>query len=360
MMKLQRYISVAATLLAIVFTSCTLMLDEPPISDENKEEETENGDGFSAPCTEMTEYGPFTYQFQEGVRLLGDEYRPYVMSAQTDTASGITRTYFAPRIPADKLPQHGEVVTSTLSDIFIFGLNDEVDYVEKADVGYCMISHSVSINRIFKELEFDINGFLATEEVDDPGTRSTSIDGKRRRLKIVGSYSKPTTRESDIDEGDKEGDFNGSPITLGSIYVNVTQGDTQFTPYNICTEKYKESFKNLFRSIKPDDSKTNPLYKVIQFGIIGDFDAYAATVAKANLFLHYSLLKNEFSGGVKVKFDWGYGVKFKKIGGSVSIPILGTENCSMTTEDIDMFPGRDFDSYLIKADEAKVELGKIL
>lgn len=354
MMKLQRYISAAAALLAILFTSCTLMLDEPPISDENKEEETENGDGFSAPCTEMTEYGPVTYQYQEGVRLLGDDYRPYVMSAQTDTASGITRTYFAPGIPADKLPQHGEVVTSTLLDIFTYNLLDEVDVVEKADVGYCMISHSVSINRIFKELEFDFEGYLVTEEVDDPNIRPSSIDGKRRRFDIVGCYSKPNTRESEIDDEDKEGDVDDDVIEFDDIFINLTQGDVHFIPYKLGTDGYISSFKYLFKGIKPEDSKINPLYQVIKFGLVGDFDLYASLKSRAKINMHYSLLKWELDGGLIIRLDWGYGMKFKKIGGAVSIPLIGTDNCSMTTENKDIFPSGEFDSFIVQPEEKTI------
>ena len=42
--------------IALVMNACTLMLDEPEAS-ETEEPEVSNGDGFSAPKTEVNEFG---------------------------------------------------------------------------------------------------------------------------------------------------------------------------------------------------------------------------------------------------------------------------------------------------------------
>lgn len=49
----------------LLAVGCTLYLDEP-VPDGG--EDTLNGDGFSSPKTQLTEFGDVTYQFEEGVR----------------------------------------------------------------------------------------------------------------------------------------------------------------------------------------------------------------------------------------------------------------------------------------------------
>lgn len=79
----------------LIFASgCTLMLDEPP-ADGN--DDTPNGDGFTAPRTEQTEFGDVTYQFQDGVRLINEKYVPYIIPAVTTPHWVIPKSYL-PRI----------------------------------------------------------------------------------------------------------------------------------------------------------------------------------------------------------------------------------------------------------------------
>ena len=58
--------------------ACTLMLDEPEAS-ETEEPEVSNGDGFSAPKTEVNEFGTTSYQFNDNVKLIDERYRPYLI-----------------------------------------------------------------------------------------------------------------------------------------------------------------------------------------------------------------------------------------------------------------------------------------
>ena len=79
----------------LIFASgCTLMLDEPP-ADGN--DDTPNGDGFTASRTEQTEFGDVTYQFQDGVRLINEKYVPYIISCRTTPHWVIPKSYL-PRI----------------------------------------------------------------------------------------------------------------------------------------------------------------------------------------------------------------------------------------------------------------------
>ena len=60
----------------LLAVGCTLYLDEP-VPDGG--EDTLNGDGFSSPKTQLTEFGDVTYQFEEGVRVI-DETSPETLS----------------------------------------------------------------------------------------------------------------------------------------------------------------------------------------------------------------------------------------------------------------------------------------
>ena len=55
----------------MVMNACTLMLDEPEAS-ETEEPEVSNGDGFSAPKTEVNEFGTTSYQFNDNVKLIAN------------------------------------------------------------------------------------------------------------------------------------------------------------------------------------------------------------------------------------------------------------------------------------------------
>lgn len=67
----------------LLAVGCTLSLDEP-LPDGG--EDILNGDGFSAPKTQQTEFGDVTYQFEEGVRVIDEKYVPYIIYCRNDTA----------------------------------------------------------------------------------------------------------------------------------------------------------------------------------------------------------------------------------------------------------------------------------
>ena len=71
-MRKTKYISLLLGLM-LAAASCTLSFDEPPASDAV---EKPNGDGFTSPRTEQTEFGNVTYQFENGVRVIDEQYVP--------------------------------------------------------------------------------------------------------------------------------------------------------------------------------------------------------------------------------------------------------------------------------------------
>ena len=181
----------------LIFASgCTLMLDEPP-ADGN--DDTPNGDGFTAPRTEQTELGSVTYQFQDGVRVIDEKYVPYIISCRNDSTLGHTEILFTKNIPSDLLPQRGDYIATTMSQLFQQTLCDEVDAIEASQGGYLMTSHAISLRKVFKELDFTIDASIAGvyENPDSTVSRSASGDGKQLKgFRLVPRHD-PKSRADD-------------------------------------------------------------------------------------------------------------------------------------------------------------------
>lgn len=162
----------------LLAVGCTLSLDEP-VPDVG--EDTLNGDGFSSPKTQLTEFGDVTYQFQDGVRVIDEKYIPYIVTCRNDTTLGHTEILFTKNIPGDLLPRRGELLATTMSQLFQSTLCDEVDAIEASQGGYLMTSHAVSLRKVFKELDFTIDASIAGvyENPDSTVSRSASGDGKQ-------------------------------------------------------------------------------------------------------------------------------------------------------------------------------------
>lgn len=186
----------------LIFASgCTLMLDEPP-ADGN--DDTPNGDGFTAPRTEQTEFGDVTYQFQDGVRLINEKYVPYIISCRNDSTLGHTEILFTKNIPSDLLPQRGDYIATTMSQLFQQTLCDEVDNIEETGGGYLLISHSVPLIKVFKELDFSIDARIAGDYEDSSEqSRSGGNTSKLKGFRLVprhNSYSRGEEVDGEFSE----------------------------------------------------------------------------------------------------------------------------------------------------------------
>ena len=183
----------------LIFASgCTLMLDEPP-ADGN--DDTPNGDGFTAPRTEQTEFGDVTYQFQDGVRVIDEKYIPYIVTCRNDTTLGHTEILFTKNIPGDLLPRRGELLATTMSQLFQSTLCDEVDAIEASQGGYLMTSHAVSLRKVFKELDFSIDAGIAGDyEQSSEQSRSGGKTPKLKGFHLVPRHNPHSRGEDDSSE----------------------------------------------------------------------------------------------------------------------------------------------------------------
>lgn len=190
----------------LLAVGCTLSLDEP-LPDGG--EDILNGDGFSAPKTQQTEFGDVTYQFEEGVRVIDEKYVPYIIYCRNDTAMHHTEILFTKNIPGDLIPRRGEYIATTMSQLFQSTLCDEVDFVEESQGGYLMTSHVVPLHKVFKELDFSIDARIAGDyEERSEQSRSGGNTPKLKGFHLVPRQN-PNSRG-----GEDSGEFSESLFSL--------------------------------------------------------------------------------------------------------------------------------------------------
>lgn len=242
----------------LIFASgCTLMLDEPP-ADGN--DDTPNGDGFTAPRTEQTEFGDVTYQFQDGVRLINEKYVPYIISCRNDSTLGHTEILFTKNIPSDLLPQRGDYIATTMSQLFQQTLCDEVDNIEETGGGYLLISHPVPLIKVFKELDFSIDARIAGDYEDSSEqSRSGGNTPKLKGFRLVprhNSYS----RGEEVD-----GEFSESLFSFAfwdGDESKLKEFETNPADYHDWTDDFDPPLSILFASVRSGGSATHSATRV--------------------------------------------------------------------------------------------------
>ena len=182
----------------LLAVGCTLYLDEP-VPDGG--EDTLNGDGFSSPKTQLTEFGDVTYQFEEGVRVIDEKYVPYIIYCRNDTAMHHTEILFTKNIPGELIPRRGEYIATTMSQLFQSTFCDEVDIVEESQGGYLMTSHVVPLHKVFKELDFSIDARIAGDyEESSEQSRSGGNTPKLKGFHLVPKHNPHSRGEDDSSE----------------------------------------------------------------------------------------------------------------------------------------------------------------
>ncbi len=233
------------------------MLDEPP-ADGN--DDTPNGDGFTAPRTEQTEFGDVTYQFQDGVRLINEKYVPYIISCRNDSTLGHTEILFTKNIPSDLLPQRGDYIATTMSQLFQQTLCDEVDNIEETGGGYLLISHPVPLIKVFKELDISIDARIAGDYEDSSEqSRSGGNIPKLKGFRLVprhNSYS----RGEEVD-----GEFSESLFSFAfwdGDESKLKEFETNPADYHDWTDDFDPPLSILFASVRSGGSATHSATRV--------------------------------------------------------------------------------------------------
>lgn len=155
----------ALLVLLLAFASCNLYMDEEDTAGDNN---TESGDGFTAPKTVTDSISTVTYQFNEGTVVLDDRHRPYINLFRADSLNNIIEIHFSKATPANLLPARGNFLVTDMGDIFEDKLCHQVDVVEKDGGAFVVKAHMVKIGDVFKHLkvksEFYVEGDTAPEK----------------------------------------------------------------------------------------------------------------------------------------------------------------------------------------------------
>lgn len=241
----------------LLAVGCTLSLDEP-LPDGG--DDTLNGDGFSAPKTQQTEFGDVTYQFEEGVRVIDEKYVPYIIYCRNDTAMHHTEILFTKNIPGDLIPRRGEYIATTMSQLFQSTLCDEVDFVEESQGGYLMTSHVVPLHKVFKELDFSIDARIAGDyEESSEQSRSGGNTPKLKGYRLVPRHNTHSRG------GEDSGEFSESLFSLAfwdGDESKLKEFETDPADYHDWKDEFDPPISILFPSFRSGGSDSRSATRV--------------------------------------------------------------------------------------------------
>ena len=303
------------------------MLEEPPAPDAT--EPGESGDGITSPRTEINEFGKSTYQYNEGVRIIDESYLPYLVKAykgsENDTILNETHLYFAKNIPADMVPQRGELISTQNVPMIDFALCDKVIAVETEGNFYKVTSHVVPLDKIFKVLEGEyILDIVADGDSASIGnTRSGELSGAGAHI-AGGYYRNLRTRASDEE-------LLTSEKPMATVCVS---SDGKTTPQDIFKELNTDSWgKPADISKKINHIKTEVSGSECQYFLGQQF--YLTVAVKLSL----TGIRADLTSKVKTAL----GIDGKKFKGATSMGVFCTDGSDVESDGF--FPANSFNKY---------------
>lgn len=309
-----------------VLAGCNLYMDEEDIQNEN----TSNGDGFSAPRTYVDSISTVTYQFNEGTVYLDEKYRPYIFSVNTDTVQHGVEIRLAKSIPANLMPSRGNYLASGLCDVFESGLCHQVDVIEQADGFYVVKGHMVSFNDVFKTLQIQSDYYVASDTVEVRGNVDAPyIIGKA--IPVKQNLSRVIINEP----------FN---IDLINVPLNIAG-------YLNDNDHLKEYIiEDLFEISK------GPLSDNSKIKLSGEFDGYlgAEYVLQLRMSIFIDTSRGIYDVHAYLHHDFFAGILIQRAKATLSIPVFGcttnTHKTPVTGEAVKFNP---FD-YIRRGKEIRV------
>lgn len=160
-----RFVYFLSLFFAISLTSCTLVLDDLALPEDQL--------GFAEPHTIESSEGYCTYQFTDNVKNIADNVLPYINRIEADSI-----IWYLETIPEEYVPKVGEIVYAPVSRTIYRGLANEVLQVDRVG-GMIRVTTTPSkhITEIFDTVEFDysveheMQGVVAKtkEEIEELG-----------------------------------------------------------------------------------------------------------------------------------------------------------------------------------------------
>lgn len=185
-------------LTALAFASCTLYMDEPEDEKKGKDDNIENGDGFSAPRTDVTADGTTTYQFNPTTKVFDETNSQYVLNVEDSVVWLSTST------PYEMIPQVGDAIYSTFSETFPNAMMGKVVSVTKENGMIKCECVSTTLGHVYKKL--DVHYEIPIGAYTKPSIAEMSLAEKVK-------YAKQRTRkevEFEVEEHELNIDFGGS------------------------------------------------------------------------------------------------------------------------------------------------------
>ena len=212
-----KYLS--ALFAALALASCTLYMNEPDDAGSTAGD-TGNGDGFTAPRTDVTSEGTTTYQFNDGVHVYDEGNSQYVVAVDDSIV------YFSESTPYAHLPQVGECVYSRFSETFPEGMMGEVEMLTKENGMYRCQCRSTNLDRLFRQLDVHLK-IPVGNYTDSAGQQKDPLYVAQRkamqRTRDAENLEKPLIKQHFELSGDfvKDKDFDWLNVS-GKIGGNFT------------------------------------------------------------------------------------------------------------------------------------------
>lgn len=304
-------------LILLLFTGCNLYMDE----EDTKQDDFENGDGFTAPKTIKDSITTVTYQFNEGTKMLSENYRPYIIRYRTDTLYDQTEIYLRKDTPANLLPARGNKLSTDLFDIFDGGLIHQVDAV-MAEGGQIVVkAHRVTVDDVFKKLDIKSDFYMSMDTTDVDNADATRAGGRKEygyKLKPVRKHGAEGTRADDDSYNEK--DFDYTFFEEEFVYPSFSLEPKDIDKWEKL-EKLSPKTQNVLKGVsnigkKIDKALVKPF---------GKFDGGVGSKYKLGLKLHFEFYKEkkyiDLHGWTYATID--FGMYFNEVKGGLCIPLIG-------------------------------------
>lgn len=170
-------------LTALAFASCTLYMDEPEDDKKGKDDNIENGDGFSSPRTDVTADGTTTYQFNPTTKVFDETNSQYVLNVEDSVVWLSTST------PYEMIPRVGDGVFSRFSETFPNGMIGEAVSVTKENGMIKCVCAKTALDNVFKELEMK-QSFSVGDYLNSVGKEGTLAQMQNKAMMLTREVSK--------------------------------------------------------------------------------------------------------------------------------------------------------------------------
>ena len=170
-------------LTALAFASCTLYMDEPEDDKKGKDDNIENGDGFSAPRTDVTADGTTTYQFNPTTKVFDETNSQYVLNVEDSVVWLSTST------PYEMIPQVGDGVFSRFSETFPNGMIGEAVSVTKENGMIKCVCAKTALDNVFEVLEMK-QSFSVGDYLNSVGKEGTLAQMQNKAMMLTREVSK--------------------------------------------------------------------------------------------------------------------------------------------------------------------------